>query len=313
MTHAPGGGWKRLAAYPLFALALAGAGWAIARRGSELTDALSQLSVWAVMGSFAFGVLAILAMFGSWLAAITDSGVVLPVRDGLRIYGVGQIGKYLPGSVWPVLTQARLGRRIGISPLRMASGATLGLAVSVCSALVLGIVLLPFSGAAAVRQLWWTPLAAIPLIVVLMPAVLNRLIVWAARVLRRGEVESGYTLRGIGLSAGWAAVGNLFFGLHIFCLGHALGVTSFRDYLLSVCAYSLAAAIGVLVIFVPAGAGVREGVLIAVLAPVLTVDAALAIALVSRVVLILVDVLLAVSQLRGVHGLRSPEPALDPL
>jgi uncharacterized membrane protein YbhN (UPF0104 family) len=64
----------------------------------------------------------------------------------------------------------------------------------------------------------------------------------------------------------------------------------------------------VIVIFAPAGAGAREAVLIAVLAPVLSVDAALAIALVSRVLLIAVDVLIAASQLRGLNRWKTMPP-----
>jgi uncharacterized membrane protein YbhN (UPF0104 family) len=288
----------------MLAACLGAAVWAIASRGSELAAALRELSWPAVVGSFIFGSLAILALFGSWLAAVTDGGVHLSVRDGLRIYGVGQIGKYLPGSVWPVVTQAQLGKRLGISGMRMASGALLGLAVSVCASLVMGCLLLPFSGPDAARNLWWAPLLVIPLLIVLAPPILNRIIALAARVLRRGTVETRYSLGGTLRSAAWVVLGNVFFGLHIYCLGYPLGATSWRSFLLGVCAYSLAASVGVLVVIAPAGAGAREAVLTAVLAPVLSVDAALAIALVSRVVLIGVDVLLALTQLPGLRAAR---------
>jgi glycosyltransferase 2 family protein len=288
---------------------LAGAAWAVISRGPELVDALQKLSWSAVLASFAFGSLAVLALFMSWLAAVTDGGIELGARDGLRIYGVGQIGKYLPGSVWPVLTQAQLGKRRGIPPMRMASGALLALAISVCAGLVMGCLLLPFSGDQAAHRLWWAPFMVIPLVIVLAPPVLNRLLGVAARALRRGPVEGKYSLRGIMRSACWAAIGNILFGAHIYCLAAPLGAHSVRGFLLSVCAYSLASSVGVLVIFAPAGAGAREAVLTAVLAPVLSIDAALAIALVSRVVLIAVDVILALSQLPGLRLSVDPTAA----
>lgn len=288
-----------LAAYGLFALCLVAAGVAIVSRGSQLTQALQRLSPLSLLGSFAAGSLGVLAMYGSWLAAVRDGGVVLSRRNGLAIYGIGQVGKYLPGSVWPVVTQAALGSRLGISRLRMASGSLLALAVGVAEALVLGCVLLPFSSAHAARQLWWAPLLALPMVIALVPAVLNRLVGLAARLLRRPQPDSAYTLGGILRSAGWALLGNLLFGLHVLLLGQPFGLDDPRGYLLSVCAFALAAGAGVLVVFAPAGAGAREAVLTAVLAPVLTVDAALAVTLVSRLVLVLADVMLAVSQLRG--------------
>lgn len=287
--------------YGAFFLVIGLAIWAIVSRRVELAAALRELNLLAVSGAVLFGFLAIFATFGSWLAAITDGGVDLPVREGLRIYGVGQIGKYLPGSVWPVLTQAQLGRRHGISSLRMASGALLALAIGVCVALVMGCVLLPFSGAQATAQLWWAPILAAPMVVVLFPAVLNRLIALAARMMRRGPVDLVFTVAGVARSAAWSVAGNLLFGLHIWCLGYPLGATGLPGYLLSTCAYALASGVGVLIIFAPAGAGAREAVLAAVLAPLLSLDAALVIALVSRVVLIVVDVFLALSQLRGLR------------
>jgi uncharacterized membrane protein YbhN (UPF0104 family) len=300
---------RKLLSYLFFAAGIGAAVWVIASRRDELTAAVQRMNLIAIAGSFGCGMLAVLALFGSWLAAVTDGGVSLPVRAGLQIYGVGQIGKYLPGSVWPVLTQTQLGRRRGISPLRMASGALLALAVSVDVGLVMGGLFLPFSGHRAVRVFWWVPLVAIPMVLVLIPAVLNRLISVAARVLRRGEVASGYSWAGIGRSAAWAALGNLLFGLHIYLLGIGLGETSVRGFVLAVCAYSLASSVGVIVIFAPAGAGAREAVLVAVLAPVLSVDAALAIALVSRVLLIAVDVLIATSQLRGLNRWKTMPPS----
>jgi uncharacterized membrane protein YbhN (UPF0104 family) len=292
---------RPLLTYLVFALFVAGAGWAIVSRWNELSDALSRLNVAAVIGSIVFGLAAVLAMFGSWRAAVVDSGVDLGVRDGLQIYGVGQVGKYLPGSVWPVLTQAQLARRRGASPLRMASGALLSLAISVSVGLVAGCALLPFSGPKAFSRYWWAPFLILPMVLVLAPPVLNRLVGFAARVLRRGAVESEFTTAGVLRSAAWSLLGNALFGLHVVCLAGPLGATGLRGYLLSTCAYALASSVGVLVIFAPAGAGFREGVLTAVLAPLLAVDSALAVALVSRVVLIVVDVGLALSQLRGLH------------
>lgn len=297
------GRWVR---YALVLLCLAAAGWALVSRGDGLQRAIEQLSALDIAGALVTGLLAVLLLFLSWHAAVADGGVPLSLRDGLRIYGVGQIGKYLPGAVWPVLTQARLGRKVGAAPLRMASGALLALAVSVASALVLGCLLLPLSGAAAARELWWAPVVAVPLIACLAPPVLNRLVGLAARVLRRGDPDQAFTARGIGLSAAWATAGNLVFGAHLLLLGHTLGMEGLQGYLLAVCAYSLASSVGVLVLFAPAGAGAREAVLAVVLAPVVTLDGAIAIALMSRAALVIVDAALAASQLRGVDAMTVP-------
>ena len=289
--------WQQWLTYLFLVLCLAAAAWAVASQREELGDALSELTWQSVLGSFVFGVLATLAGFLSWLAAVVDGGVHLPVRAGLRVYAIGQVGKYLPGAVWPVLTQTQLGRRHGVSPMRMASGALLALAISVCTCLVLGCVLLPFAGGEAEQRYWWAPLVAVPMIIALIPPVLNRLLAFASRVLRMGPFESGYSGAGILRAASWSVVANLLFGMHVYLLAWPGGEHGLRLYVLCTCAYALAAGLGVLVVLAPAGAGAREAVITAVLAPVLGVAFALAIALVSRVILIFVDIVVALSQL----------------
>jgi uncharacterized membrane protein YbhN (UPF0104 family) len=136
---------------------------------------------------------------------------------------------------------------------------------------------------------------------VLHPAVLNRLLALAGRVLKRGELEIAFTFRGVLTSAGWALLGSLAFGAHIFALAHGLGVTGLRGFVLSTCAYSLAAGVGVVIIFAPAGAGVREAVLTAVLSPLISVEAAVVVALASRAVFIVVDLGLGAAQVAGLR------------
>lgn len=291
----------------LLAAFVVAAAWALLSRRADLAAALARLDWPSVAAALVLGLLAVLALLLSWAAAVRDGGVELPLRDLVRIYAVGQVGKYVPGSVWPVLMQAQLARSRGASPLRVASGSLLALAISICVALAVGGVLLPLSGDEAGQQLWWVPLLAVPALVVLHPRLLNRLLGWASRVLRRGPAEFSHTWGGILRCAGWAAVGNLLFGAHVFVITRAMGAGGLRGYLLATCAFALASGIGVLVVFMPAGAGVRELVLTAVLAPVLELDAALAVALVSRAALVVVDLGLGLSQAVGLRHWQAGE------
>ena len=285
---------------------LAAAGWALWSRRDDLGVALARLDWASVAAALVVGLLAVLALLMSWAAAVRDGGVELPLRDLVRIYAIGQVGKYVPGSVWPVVMQAQLARSRGASPLRVASGSLLALAISICVALAVGGALLPLSGDEARDRFWWVPLVALPALAGLHPKVLNRLLGWASRVLRRGSADFSHTWAGITRCAAWALLGNALFGAHLFVMVRALDAGGTRGFLLSVAAYALASGIGVLVIFMPAGAGVREVVMTAVLAPVLSLDAALVIALVSRAVLVVVDLGLGLSQAVGLRQWSAP-------
>jgi glycosyltransferase 2 family protein len=83
------------------------------------------------------------------------------------------------------------------------------------------------------------------------------------------------------------------FGLHLWLLADALGAPGWSGISRCVGGFALAMAAGVLFVVVPSGAGVREALIVAALAPVMSSGQALGIAVVSRGVFILVDLLSA--------------------
>ena len=271
---------------------------AVSRERHAIADALGDLRWWSIPASFAAYVVGLLAIFRSWLVLLDHTGSKVSARSARRVYLVGQAGKYLPGSIWSVISQVQLGREYGISRVRMASASLVALAVSVTVALSLGCVLLPFSDDEALARYWFALPVAAAFVFLLWQPVLNLGVGLAARVTR---VRIDHTYRGgaIAASAGWAGLANLFFGVHIFAIAQSLGVRDVRGYILSTCAYALAAGLGVVIVIAPAGAGVREAVMVAVLAPVLTFGQALTVALLSRVVATVVDLGAALAQLRG--------------
>jgi hypothetical protein len=167
----------------------------VARERADVTDAFGRLEWWSMPVSFAAAVVGLLAIFRSWAVIVGDGGTQLTPRQALRIYGIGQIGKYLPGSVWSIVTQAQMVREYGGSRVRMASASLVALVVSVTVALGLGCLLLPFSGAEAERRLWYVPIIAVGFAVLLVPAVLNALVRTANRVLGRTAVAHAYSGR----------------------------------------------------------------------------------------------------------------------
>jgi hypothetical protein len=230
----------------------------------------------------------------SWRSLLAGTGPTPPLVACGRIYFVGQLGKYVPGSVWAVVAQTELGRDHKVS--RARSG------VVALSALgVLGVVggLVAVAGLAAgspgsLRTYWWALVVALSGAAVLAPPVFNRLVAAAVRRFRRETVPVTIDGRTLAASAGWAIVMWLLFGAHAWVLASGLGAE--RDAFavaLTVGAFALAWVVGLLVVVAPAGAGAREVALVLALAPVFGRADALALALVSRVLLIVADGLAA--------------------
>jgi uncharacterized membrane protein YbhN (UPF0104 family) len=172
-----------------------------------------------------------------------------------------------------------------------ASASVLTMLVSVLTGLLTALVTLPFVAGSA--PYLWAFLAAPALLACLHPKVLNYVLGRLFRLTRRPPLEQPLTARAIATSLAWSFGSWIFYGLQIWLLATRLGAPRGTGALLAIGGFALAWSAGFLAVFAPAGAGVREVVLVALLSPVLGVGAATAVALVSRVLTTAGDLLAA--------------------
>jgi glycosyltransferase 2 family protein len=107
----------------------------------------------------------------------------------------------------------------------------------------------------------------------------------------------------------WTTLGWLFYGAHAWLLISEFAGHGPRVLALSLGAYALAWSVGFLIIVFPGGIGPREIALIAVLAPVMPSASALVIALASRVVMTIGDLVWAGLGLAIGRRTRRPQGA----
>jgi hypothetical protein len=258
----------------------------------ELRDAVARTGIAATAGSL----LAVLAgLFASamvWRALLTDLGAHLPLRTALHVFFLGQLGKYLPGSVFAVAAQMELGRDQGVSRNRVGTASLLFMGVLTATGVLVASVALPLVSPDALRHYFWV-LAVLPIgLVCLAPPILTRLVATMLRLLRRDALDRPLSWTGVGTAVGWALAMWVAYGVHLLLLVVPQPRTGDANLpLLSFGGYALAWTVGFLVLLVPAGAVIREAVLVVSFAPVLDRPAALAVAAVSRGVMTLGDLL----------------------
>jgi hypothetical protein len=227
-----------------------------------------------------------------WRALLTDLGAPLPLRTALHVFFLGQLGKYLPGSVFAVAAQMELGRDQGVSRNRVGTASLLFMGVLTATGVLVASVALPLVSPDALRHYFWV-LAVLPVgLACLAPPVLTRLVATLLRLLRRDPLERPLSATGVGTAVAWALAMWVAYGVHLLLLvvpQHRTGTANLP--LLSLGGYALAWTVGFLVLLVPAGAVIREAVLVVAFAAVLDRPAALAVAAVSRGVMTLGDVL----------------------
>ncbi len=215
------------------------------------------------------------------------------MRPAARVYLLAQLGKYVPGSVWPVLVQAELGRDYGVPRARSGIAAVAAFVVGITVGAVLAVGTLALSAADTLRPSWWLILAVPLACAALAPPTLRRLIDLALRLARRPG--GGHRLAPAALvpAAWWSLVTSACFGSSTWVVARVVAPDTPRLWLLSVGAYTVAWIAGFLVFVAPAGAGAREAALVLVLAAGMPHSDAFAVALATRVLSLIGDVLAA--------------------
>jgi hypothetical protein len=237
-----------------------------------------------------------MALIGiNWLALIRRRGHGAPRRRGMSWFFTGQLGKYVPGGIWPVVGQAELAGRGGADRRDSYLATVSSMAFTLLGAIAVAAV----SGLASPYDRRFTAgLLAVGIVVALaslvsprLRAVLGRLLSSVSRgrlELPAGSVVALFTLRHVPV---W-----LMFGVMNICVFLALGGDADPAWGIGlavdlVFASALSWIVGFVVIGVPGGIGVRESVFVALMTGPIGATLALSVAVAGRLVTIAVDLL----------------------
>lgn len=278
-----------------FVLAAAGlGGYAVARDWSQVRAGFADLGPAVVAGAFGLVLLSLLASMLEWRSLLTAAGSRVPLAPAARIFFVGQVGKYLPGAVWPVLAQMELGQAQRVPRRRSASVAVITMLVALAAGLLVAALctLAALTGSTTAGY-GWAFLAAPVLLVALHPRVLNPALDRLLRLARRPAQETPLTGRAVIAATLWSVLYWVLSGASVWLLAQRLGAADGRTFLFATGGFAFAWCAGFLVVLAPAGAGVREVVLVAALSPVLDTGRATAVALASRLLTTIGDLLVA--------------------
>lgn len=281
----------RLLRVALVLLALAFCAYSLISQWDETREAFERMSPPAVAGAFVVGSGGLFAWMLGWRAYVVGLGSPLALRGAFRVQYLSQLGKYVPGKVWALVTQIELARELNVPRVRSVTATLLAVATSVATGLALAAVTLPLTSPQTTRDYWWLfPLAAA------MPAALYpRVVTWclnrALKIVRQPPLEHPVSLATTLRAAGWTVLGWALFGVHTWLLCASAGGSGAKLPLVATGAYALAFTAGFLVFIAPGGIGAREAALVITLTPVLPSGAPIAIAIMSRVVLTVADLL----------------------
>jgi uncharacterized membrane protein YbhN (UPF0104 family) len=263
----------------------------LVQRGPALWREVGDLSVPVALAAFVAALGGLLCSLMVWRSVLADLGSRLSLGDAVRVIFIGQLAKYVPGSVWPMLGQMELAADRGVPRARTAVSVMLSSAVMVWTGGLVAAVILPFVRVGSAGRYLWVLLAAPVIVVLLSPPVLNRSLKLVLRLMRRPSLYQAVTLRGLAVSTWWAMAGWSLNGLMIYVLVGRLAGHDGPILAASIAGYALSWVAGFLFVIAPAGAGVREAVLIAILSTQTTAATGLTVALVARGLAVVADAL----------------------
>ncbi len=282
--------WLRAA---LLAVAVGLAVYGLASQWSQVHTDLAKLAAGEVAGAAVCVIAGLGCMMLAWRALLADLGSPLPLPAAIRVMFIGQLGKYVPGAVWALAAQVELARDYEVPRRRSATASLVGMATTLVVGLVAAGVTLPLTSTSAVRHYWWV-LAITPLAVAcLYPKFIKFGLDLVLKTVHRPPLEKPVSVRGMARALAWTTLGWLCYGAHAWLLISEFAGHGGHVLALSLGAYALAWSVGFLIIFIPGGIGAREVALIAVLAPVMSSASALVVALASRVVMTIGDLVWA--------------------
>ncbi|MHB1137063.1 MAG: lysylphosphatidylglycerol synthase domain-containing protein [Coriobacteriia bacterium] len=195
-------------------------------------------------------------------------GATIRLRDAFALNFISNLGKYLPGGVWPILGRYALASRFGVS----AEHAVMSTVFENLLSVVAGtIVVLVAIGPAAADAMNVSPyllvLVAAGILACLHPVVFGRLSRVALRLLksdvREVSLPVAAMLRVVVHYALTWCLGGIAFAVFV----GSITVGDPGTLSLYIGAFAAASIGGLLVLFAPGGIGVREAILAGLLAP----------------------------------------------
>lgn len=283
------------------ALVLGLGGWYVVARWDQVSGAVADIGAVACAVALLLTVVGVLATgqaWRVWLGSLADPPGPVTTH---QLFYLTQSGKYLPGSLWPYVTQVALARRFGIPRRAMLTTAALFMITHVVTGAVVGLV--GAGSTVASRWAWLLYPAALVGLAVLAPPVLRLLLSAVDR--RRGLTTPSPTpsWRTVGRAVAVMMLAWLAFGGATWVLVAQLAPGAANGPL-AIGVYALSWVVGFLAIAAPAGVGAREAVLVVALGPLLGAPAALSVALVLRLAVTVADLGLAAASTGVLKHLR---------
>ncbi len=265
---------------------------------------LLPLALGSVVWAIAFASLVVL-----WSRSLAWWGATMRGPAALRVFFLSNLARYVPGGVWQFAGLAALSSAQGVSPVAATAAVLFQQAALLATGTALALAVSPIALETYLSR-WGVALPSLAMrltlagtIVVALIGLLPPLLRPLRRVVERriSDVRAIPQVSAMEL-AGYLAVtfaGWIGYGISFALFARAVLAGAPLSPVTAAAIYVAAYVAGIVVIVLPGGIGIREGVLVAALTPIIGVDRALFLAIASRVWLVALEILGALAFLKS--------------
>jgi glycosyltransferase 2 family protein len=255
----------------------------------------TQLHPGWLAASLVIGALTLAVLIATWRGMLSAWGFALPFGVAARIWAVSNLGRYVPGRVWQVGAMAVMARQAGVPAIAATGTAVISTIVNIAMGLAIAMALGWSRLDVLARGNARVGLVLVGLAVIglaSLPWTIRAVVTVAERVTRRQFGLPDIPQRVVLIALAGNLVAWVLFGLSFQCV--AWGVIPEHpgtpaDY---IAVFAASYVVGYLFIVVPGGIGVRETVIADALVAIgIATGAAWIVALVSRLVLTVLEIL----------------------
>jgi glycosyltransferase 2 family protein len=262
----------------------------VVRDWDEITEAVASARSGLLVVAVLAGLTGMAVIGVNWVHLVHRAGAQVRLSRGMAWYFVGQLGKYVPGGIWPVVGRAEMAVRSDVSRRIAYTTTAASMFSTYFTAGLVGAALLPWAlGAPAVLAIGVPVLLAGAVAATFHPRVTGRLLAVSARLTKRQLLPGVPSWRNTLITLARHIPAWIAIALATWVVAHALGFDI--DLMLLIAATPASWLAGFVVIGLPGGLGVRESVFVALVATQATETEALAVALLARMVFVAVDIL----------------------
>ncbi|MBB33871.1 MAG: hypothetical protein CME88_13830 [Hirschia sp.] len=263
---------------------------------TEISRTVRNVNVGALAASTLLLVLAKILISMMIVVTIRRSSTHTTLGYAFHMYNTTQVAKYIPGAIWHFVGRALLYRKLGMNSGQAGKALlteSLWLVIGACLVSIIFLTISIYSGGDTSWVSWLRDRAVewgvfewgwIALLATLLCGL-------AALFVIRNHIERAVRIATPNLKALFLMIAiQIALGLSFYAIVHAAAPEAPLIYVVAVNA--AATALGYVALFAPSGLGVKEGVVVFLLAPYMSPEVAFSLASVHRLIYVVVDLLL---------------------